>query len=82
MPPRSPDVSADGQPPALPPKQCRKSFYAQVTQAHSQQELDNHVSEMYDVPAVGERNAVRAPGNGGAGTAHWHSPVPTHTALL
>ncbi|XP_048873028.1 tyrosine-protein phosphatase non-receptor type 4-like isoform X3 [Brienomyrus brachyistius] len=54
----SPDVSADGQPPALPPKQCRKSFYAQITQAHSQQELDNHVSEMYDVPAAGERNAL------------------------
>ncbi|KAJ8247092.1 hypothetical protein GJAV_G00258640 [Gymnothorax javanicus] len=46
----SPDGTIDGQPPALPPKQSRKTVYSQIIQSHSQQELDNHVNEMYDVP--------------------------------
>ncbi|XP_029112602.1 tyrosine-protein phosphatase non-receptor type 4-like isoform X1 [Scleropages formosus] len=54
----SPEAPADGQPPALPPKQSRKSFYASLTQAQSQQELDNHVNELYDIPVATEKAVV------------------------
>ncbi|XP_048834123.1 tyrosine-protein phosphatase non-receptor type 4-like [Brienomyrus brachyistius] len=51
----SPDAMLDGQPPALPPKQSRRSLYTQSSQSQSQQELDNHVGEMYDIPVTGEK---------------------------
>uniref|UniRef100_A0AAY5EEQ0 Tyrosine-protein phosphatase n=1 Tax=Electrophorus electricus TaxID=8005 RepID=A0AAY5EEQ0_ELEEL len=39
----------DGLPPALPPKQSRKNL-SQLILSHSQQDLDNHVNELYDIP--------------------------------
>ncbi|XP_055785491.1 tyrosine-protein phosphatase non-receptor type 4-like isoform X4 [Salvelinus fontinalis] len=45
----SPDSTVDGQPPALPPKQTRRPLSSQ-SQSHSQQELDNHINELYDTP--------------------------------
>ncbi|XP_036808293.1 tyrosine-protein phosphatase non-receptor type 4 isoform X1 [Oncorhynchus mykiss] len=45
----SPDSTIDGQPPALPPKQTRRPLSSQ-SQSHSQQELDNHINELYDTP--------------------------------
>ncbi|XP_064825639.1 tyrosine-protein phosphatase non-receptor type 4-like isoform X2 [Oncorhynchus masou masou] len=43
----SPDSTIDGLPPALPPKQTRRPL---SSQSHSQQELDNHINELYDTP--------------------------------
>ncbi|KAJ8388369.1 hypothetical protein AAFF_G00133950 [Aldrovandia affinis] len=54
----SPDATIDGQPPALPPKQSRKTVYSQIIQSHSQQELDNHINEMYDVPAACDKSML------------------------
>uniref|UniRef100_A0A673I984 Tyrosine-protein phosphatase n=1 Tax=Sinocyclocheilus rhinocerous TaxID=307959 RepID=A0A673I984_9TELE len=44
----------EGPPPALPPKQSRKNL-SQLILSHSQQDLDNHISEMYDVPIATEK---------------------------
>uniref|UniRef100_A0A8L0DR07 protein-tyrosine-phosphatase n=1 Tax=Oncorhynchus mykiss TaxID=8022 RepID=A0A8L0DR07_ONCMY len=49
LPHTSPDSTIDGQPPALPPKQTRRPLSSQ-SQSHSQQELDNHINELYDTP--------------------------------
>ncbi|XP_036401179.1 tyrosine-protein phosphatase non-receptor type 4 isoform X1 [Megalops cyprinoides] len=54
----SPEATIDGQPPALPPKQSRKTVYSQIIQSHSQQELDNHINEMYDVPAATDKSML------------------------
>ncbi|XP_042180006.1 tyrosine-protein phosphatase non-receptor type 4 isoform X1 [Oncorhynchus tshawytscha] len=43
----STDSTIDGLPPALPPKQTRRPL---SSQSHSQQELDNHINELYDTP--------------------------------
>uniref|UniRef100_A0A9J7YZX9 Tyrosine-protein phosphatase n=1 Tax=Cyprinus carpio carpio TaxID=630221 RepID=A0A9J7YZX9_CYPCA len=43
-----------GPPPALPPKQSRKNL-SQLILSHSQQDLDNHINEMYDVPIATEK---------------------------
>lgn len=48
----SPDVTADEQPPALPPKQSRKDPATHNGRSQSQHELDDHLSEYYNVPAV------------------------------
>ncbi|XP_024142835.1 tyrosine-protein phosphatase non-receptor type 4 [Oryzias melastigma] len=49
----------EGQPPALPPKQLSRKTLSQIIQAHSQQSLlDNHVNEMYDVPANPEKTTL------------------------
>lgn len=44
----------EGPPPALPPKQSRKNL-SQLILFHSQQDLDNHINEMYDVPIAIEK---------------------------
>ncbi|XP_067271771.1 tyrosine-protein phosphatase non-receptor type 4b isoform X3 [Pseudorasbora parva] len=48
----SPDVTADEQPPALPPKQSRKDPLTHNGRSQSQHELDDHLSELYNVPAT------------------------------
>ncbi|XP_035378790.1 tyrosine-protein phosphatase non-receptor type 4 isoform X1 [Electrophorus electricus] len=47
----------DGLPPALPPKQSRKNL-SQLILSHSQQDLDNHVNELYDIPGKATLNGV------------------------
>ncbi|XP_048038717.1 tyrosine-protein phosphatase non-receptor type 4b isoform X1 [Megalobrama amblycephala] len=47
----SPDVTTDEQPPALPPKQSRKDPLTHNGRSQSQHELDDHLSELYNVPA-------------------------------
>ncbi|KAK1165920.1 tyrosine-protein phosphatase non-receptor type 4-like isoform X1 [Acipenser oxyrinchus oxyrinchus] len=54
----SQDTTIDGQPPALPPKQSKKNSCNQINQCHSQQELDNHIHEMYDVPVASEKSVL------------------------
>ncbi|XP_052421822.1 tyrosine-protein phosphatase non-receptor type 4 isoform X2 [Carassius gibelio] len=44
----------EGPPPALPPKQSRKNL-SQLILSQSQQDLDNHINEMYDVPIATEK---------------------------
>ncbi|XP_027001240.2 tyrosine-protein phosphatase non-receptor type 4 isoform X2 [Tachysurus fulvidraco] len=46
----------EGPPPALPPKQSRKNL-SQLILSRSQQELDNHINEMYDVPMATDKTA-------------------------
>ncbi|MFT7815022.1 tyrosine-protein phosphatase non-receptor type 4-like isoform X3 [Arapaima gigas] len=52
----SPESTLDGQPPALPPKLSKKSLYSQVSQSQSQQDLDFHASDMYDIPVVADKS--------------------------
>lgn len=54
---RSPE-GVEGPPPALPPKQSRKNL-SQLILSHSQQDLDNHINEMYDVPTATDKAMVR-----------------------
>uniref|UniRef100_A0A8C2EMV2 protein-tyrosine-phosphatase n=1 Tax=Cyprinus carpio TaxID=7962 RepID=A0A8C2EMV2_CYPCA len=49
---RSPDVTTDEQPPALPPKQSRRDPLTHNGRSQSQHELDEHLSELYNVPAA------------------------------
>ncbi|XP_031414348.1 tyrosine-protein phosphatase non-receptor type 4 isoform X2 [Clupea harengus] len=52
----SPSPDADGPPPALPPKQSRRS---QLSRSPSQQDLDNnHVNELYDTPAPSDKSML------------------------
>ncbi|XP_051565821.1 tyrosine-protein phosphatase non-receptor type 4 [Myxocyprinus asiaticus] len=44
----------EGLPPALPPKQSRKNL-SQLILSHSQQDLDNHINEMYNVPIATDK---------------------------
>lgn len=55
---RSPDVTTDEQPPALPPKQSRKDPLAHNGRSQSQHELDDHLSELYNVPASSGKSMV------------------------
>ncbi|MGH0144268.1 UNVERIFIED_CONTAM: hypothetical protein FKN15_002524 [Acipenser sinensis] len=54
----SQDTTIGGQPPALPPKQSKKNSCNQINRCHSQQELDNHIHEMYDVPVASEKSVL------------------------
>ncbi|XP_033869912.2 tyrosine-protein phosphatase non-receptor type 4-like isoform X1 [Acipenser ruthenus] len=54
----SQDTTIDGQPPALPPKQSKKNSCNQINRCHFQQELDNHIHEMYDVPVASEKSVL------------------------
>lgn len=55
---RSQETPIDGQPPALPPKQFKKNSWNQIHHSQSQQELDNHINETFDVPASPEKSTV------------------------
>ncbi|XP_074071082.1 tyrosine-protein phosphatase non-receptor type 4 isoform X1 [Macrotis lagotis] len=52
----SQETYEDGQPPALPPKQSKKNSWNQIHFSHSQQDLDNHINETFDVPASPEKS--------------------------
>ncbi|KAJ7401758.1 Tyrosine-protein phosphatase non-receptor type 4 [Pitangus sulphuratus] len=52
----SQETPIDGQPPALPPKQFKKNSWNQIHHSHSQQELDNHINETFDIPASPEKS--------------------------
>uniref|UniRef100_A0A8C3RB99 protein-tyrosine-phosphatase n=1 Tax=Cyanoderma ruficeps TaxID=181631 RepID=A0A8C3RB99_9PASS len=52
----SQETPIDGQPPALPPKQFKKNSWNQIHHSHSQQELDNHINETFDVPSSPEKS--------------------------
>ncbi|XP_062302343.1 tyrosine-protein phosphatase non-receptor type 4-like isoform X1 [Osmerus eperlanus] len=54
----SPDTTIDGQPPALPPKQSRRTLCSQTSQSASQLELDNHINELYNVPGAANRTVL------------------------
>lgn len=56
---RSPDVTADEQPPALPPKQSRKDPLTHNGRSQSQHDLDDHLSEFYNVPAASGKSMVQ-----------------------
>uniref|UniRef100_A0A8C1X7F5 Tyrosine-protein phosphatase n=1 Tax=Cyprinus carpio TaxID=7962 RepID=A0A8C1X7F5_CYPCA len=44
----------EGPPPALPPKQSRKNL-SQLILSHSQQDLDNHINQMYTIPIATDK---------------------------
>uniref|UniRef100_A0A7M4DXS5 Tyrosine-protein phosphatase n=1 Tax=Crocodylus porosus TaxID=8502 RepID=A0A7M4DXS5_CROPO len=52
----SQETPVDGQPPALPPKQSKKNSWNQIHHSHSQQDLDNHINETFDVPTSPEKS--------------------------
>ncbi|XP_012876122.1 PREDICTED: tyrosine-protein phosphatase non-receptor type 4 [Dipodomys ordii] len=52
----SQETPEDGQPPALPPKQSKKNSWNQIYYSHSQQDLENHTSETFDVPSSPEKS--------------------------
>uniref|UniRef100_A0A5F8G387 Tyrosine-protein phosphatase non-receptor type n=1 Tax=Monodelphis domestica TaxID=13616 RepID=A0A5F8G387_MONDO len=52
----SQENSEDGQPPALPPKQSKKNSWNQINFSYSQQDLDNHINETFDVPTSPEKS--------------------------
>nr|KAF6497295.1 protein tyrosine phosphatase non-receptor type 4 [Rousettus aegyptiacus] len=51
---RSQETPGDGQPPALPPKQSKKNSWNQIH--YSQQDLENHINEPFDVPSSPEKS--------------------------
>lgn len=53
---RSQETPGDGQPPALPPKQSKKNSWNQIH--YSQQDLENHINEPFDVPSSPEKSTV------------------------
>ncbi|KAB1278615.1 Tyrosine-protein phosphatase non-receptor type 4 [Camelus dromedarius] len=53
---RSQETPGDGQPPALPPKQSKKNSWNQIHYSHSQQDLENHINETFDVPSSPEKS--------------------------
>lgn len=55
---RSPDVTTDEQPPALPPKLSRKDPLTHNGRSQSQHELDDHLSELYNVPVSSGKSMV------------------------
>lgn len=55
---RSQETPVEGQPPALPPKQFKKNSWNQIHHSHSQQELDNHINETFDIPTSPEKSTV------------------------
>ncbi|KAM8789750.1 tyrosine-protein phosphatase non-receptor type 4 isoform 6-T7 [Rhynchonycteris naso] len=52
----SQETPGDGQPPALPPKQSKKNSWNQIHYSHSQQDLENHINEAFDVPSFPENS--------------------------
>ncbi|XP_075386359.1 tyrosine-protein phosphatase non-receptor type 4 isoform X3 [Tenrec ecaudatus] len=50
------ETPGDGQPPALPPKQSKKNSWNQIDYSHSQQDLENHISETFDVLSSPEKS--------------------------
>ncbi|XP_066202660.1 tyrosine-protein phosphatase non-receptor type 4 isoform X4 [Saccopteryx leptura] len=52
----SQESPGDGQPPALPPKQSKKNSWNQIHYSHSQQDLENHINEAFDVPSSLEKS--------------------------
>ncbi|XP_070279243.1 tyrosine-protein phosphatase non-receptor type 4 isoform X5 [Myotis yumanensis] len=52
----SQETPGDGQPPALPPKQSKKNSWNQMYYSHSQQDLENHINEAFDVPSSPEKS--------------------------
>ncbi|XP_045143339.1 tyrosine-protein phosphatase non-receptor type 4 isoform X3 [Echinops telfairi] len=50
------ETPGDGQPPALPPKQSKKNSWNQTDHSHSQQDLENHISETFDVLSSPEKS--------------------------
>uniref|UniRef100_A0A8C4M1F2 Tyrosine-protein phosphatase non-receptor type n=1 Tax=Equus asinus TaxID=9793 RepID=A0A8C4M1F2_EQUAS len=52
----SQETPGDGQPPALPPKQSKKNSWNQIHYSHSQQDLENHINETFDVPSSPEKS--------------------------
>ncbi|XP_043916669.1 tyrosine-protein phosphatase non-receptor type 4 [Protopterus annectens] len=52
----SQEATTDGIPPALPPKQSKKSNVNQINHTLSQQDLDNHINEVYDIPSASEKS--------------------------
>ncbi|XP_044244213.1 tyrosine-protein phosphatase non-receptor type 4 isoform X9 [Ursus americanus] len=52
----SQETPGDGQPPALPPKQSKKNSWNQIHYSHSQQDLENHINETFDIPSSSEKS--------------------------
>ncbi|XP_047578553.1 tyrosine-protein phosphatase non-receptor type 4 isoform X2 [Lutra lutra] len=52
----SQETPGDGEPPALPPKQSKKNSWNQINYSHSQQDLENHINETFDVPSSPEKS--------------------------
>ncbi|XP_049745109.1 tyrosine-protein phosphatase non-receptor type 4 isoform X8 [Elephas maximus indicus] len=52
----SQETPGDEQPPALPPKQSKKNSWSQIHYSHSQQDLENHSDETFDVPSSPEKS--------------------------
>ncbi|XP_063115005.1 tyrosine-protein phosphatase non-receptor type 4 isoform X4 [Cavia porcellus] len=52
----SQETPEDGQPPALPPKQSKKNSWNQIHYSQSEQDLENHTNETFDVPSSPEKS--------------------------
>ncbi|KAL0625663.1 Tyrosine-protein phosphatase non-receptor type 4 [Plecturocebus cupreus] len=52
---RSQETPGDGKPPALPPKQSKKNSWNQIHYSHSQQDLESHINETFDIPSSPEK---------------------------
>ncbi|XP_063115004.1 tyrosine-protein phosphatase non-receptor type 4 isoform X3 [Cavia porcellus] len=53
---QSQETPEDGQPPALPPKQSKKNSWNQIHYSQSEQDLENHTNETFDVPSSPEKS--------------------------
>uniref|UniRef100_A0A2K6RUW1 Tyrosine-protein phosphatase non-receptor type n=1 Tax=Rhinopithecus roxellana TaxID=61622 RepID=A0A2K6RUW1_RHIRO len=51
----SQETPEDGKPPALPPKQSKKNSWNQIHYSHSQQDLESHINETFDIPSSPEK---------------------------
>uniref|UniRef100_A0A8I3WRS3 Tyrosine-protein phosphatase non-receptor type n=1 Tax=Callithrix jacchus TaxID=9483 RepID=A0A8I3WRS3_CALJA len=51
----SQETPGDGKPPALPPKQSKKNSWNQIHYSHSQQDLEGHINETFDIPSSPEK---------------------------
>uniref|UniRef100_A0A5F8AUH2 Tyrosine-protein phosphatase non-receptor type n=1 Tax=Macaca mulatta TaxID=9544 RepID=A0A5F8AUH2_MACMU len=51
----SQETPGDGKPPALPPKQSKKNSWNQIHYSHSQQDLESHINETFDIPSSPEK---------------------------
>ncbi|XP_063646436.1 tyrosine-protein phosphatase non-receptor type 4 isoform X7 [Pan troglodytes] len=52
---QSQETPGDGKPPALPPKQSKKNSWNQIHYSHSQQDLESHINETFDIPSSPEK---------------------------
>ncbi|XP_017747462.1 tyrosine-protein phosphatase non-receptor type 4 isoform X3 [Rhinopithecus roxellana] len=52
---QSQETPEDGKPPALPPKQSKKNSWNQIHYSHSQQDLESHINETFDIPSSPEK---------------------------